>query len=171
MLRVFKVILFVVFTSFGYTQNTSSIDFIIKNLGLNVDGYFNTYDINVEFSPESELLNITGKITVSSIKTGIDSRDEHLLKEDYFDVETYKYITLQSTSISKKSDTEYSVGANLTIKGKTKQITIPVTVKRTDKGYKIASSFQINRRDYGVGGGSLVMSKTVKIKVTYFQEI
>ncbi|WP_422106563.1 YceI family protein [Winogradskyella sp.] len=171
MLRFFKVILLTICTSFGYSQNASSIDFVIKNLGVNVDGHFNTFDIIAEFNPESELTNISGKIAVSSIKTGIESRDEHLLKDDYFDIENHAYITLRSISISKTSDTVYSVKADLSIKGKTKQITIPVTVQSVDETYKITSSFKINRRDFDVGGGSFVMGKTVKIQVTYFQEM
>ena len=170
MLRFFNLILCVVITSFAYTQNTSSIDFIIKNLGVNVDGHFNTFTINAAFNADAELTNVSGEITVASIKTGIESRDEHLLKDDYFDVENHPLITLKSRSISKLSDTEYSVIAELTIKGKTKEITIPVLVQRTDSKYKIAASFAINRRDFDVGGGSFVMSKTVKIEVTHFQD-
>ncbi|WP_299519755.1 YceI family protein [Winogradskyella sp.] len=171
MLRFLFVTLLVVFTSLSHTQNTSSIDFIIKNLGVNVDGHFNTFDIDAEFNTASELLSISGKITVSSIKTGIESRDEHLLKEDYFDVENHEFITLNSTSISKESDSEYSVDAILTIKGKTKEITIPVTVLNVNNKHKIMASFEINRRDFDVGGGSLIMSKNVKIKVTHSQDI
>ncbi len=171
MLRFFKVILLVVVTSLCQAQNNSSIDFVIKNLGVNVDGHFNTFSITVNFDSENRLENITGIIDANSIETGIDSRDEHLLEEDYFDTASHKYISLRSNTISKKSDSEYSIEADLTIKGKTKQITIPLTVQNVGNNYKITSSFEINRRDFDVGGGSFVMSKTVKIKVIHYQEI
>ena len=149
----------------------SSIDFIIKNLGVNVDGHFNTFTINAELGSDGALQNIVGKITASSIETGIDSRDEHLLEEDYFYVEKHKYITLKSTSITKTSSSKYTVKATLSIKGKTKSITIPVMIQKADGSYKITSVFEINRRDFGVGGGSFVMSKTVKIYVTHYQKL
>ena len=144
---------------------------MIKNLGINVDGNFEIFTINAEIGDNSELKNLNGKITASSIKTGIDSRDEHLIEEDYFDVENHKYITLKSKTISKISENIYSVEANLNIKGITKIITFKATLEKVNNKHKITSNFEINRKDFNVGGGSFVMSKTVKIKVVYYQDI
>ena len=160
------------FPSFGLCQNTSSIDFVIKNLGINVDGYFNTFSIVTKFNERTlELEQISGSIDVSTIKTGIDSRDQHLLEEDYFNVATYKQITLTSTSVTKVSDTQYMVKAHLKIKGITKQLNLKVDVVKTNGSYKIASTFQIDRKDFKVGGSSFVMGKTVKINVIYYQRV
>ena len=165
---VLALLLCLSFTSFA---QKSSVDFEIKNVGITVDGHFNTFTINAELGSNAELKTISGKITASSIETGIDSRDEHLLEEDYFDVEKHKYITLKSTLINKKSESKYTIKADLSIKGKTKSVTIPVAVQKLDGSYKITSNFEINRRDFDVGGGSFVMSKTVKICVTHYQEL
>ena len=155
---------------FGFSQNSSSIDFVIKNLGINVDGHFNTFTISPELSSDGKLTGISGKITVSSIKTGIDSRDEHLLEEDYFDTKNHKFIQLKSTSVKKSTSNSYTVKANLTIKGTTKAIEIKVIVDKSSDNYKIKSSFEINRKDFDVGGGSFVMSKTVKINVIHYEK-
>ncbi len=171
MLRFYLSLFFCCSLSFGFSQANSSIDFIIRNLGVNVDGHFNTFTINADFDKEEKLLNIKGKIKVASIETGIDSRDEHLLKEDYFDVDNHEYIKVESKSISKTSKNNYSVKVKLIIKGTTKEITIPVEVFKLSKGYKIKSNFEINRRDFDVGGGSMVMSKTVKIDVIHYQNL
>ena len=158
--------------STGFSQNTSSINFVIKNLGVNVDGHFNTFSVSTKFSDSSsELESISGSISVSSIKTGIDSRDEHLLDEDYFNEEKHKLITLKSESVTKISEMQYKVKANLKIKGITKQITIMVAVVKTNGKNKIASTFEINRKDFNVGGGSFVMSKTVKINVIHYEKL
>lgn len=162
-------IFFCVF-SFGFSQNNSSIDFEIKNLGINVDGHFNTFTIKTKFNSEAELIAISSKIEAVSIKTGIDSRDEHLLEEDYFDTENHKYIQLKSTNVKKSTSDSYIVKANLTIKGTIKAIEIKVTVDKGSDNYKIKSSFEINRKDFDVGGGSFVMSKTVKINVIHYEK-
>ncbi len=159
------------FSAFGFSQNNSSIDFTIKNLGVNVDGHFTTFTINAEFDTNNELKKLSGKITASSIKTGIDNRDEHLLEEDYFDVVNHQYILLESTAITKESLNKYNVKANITLKGKTQSITIPVITRQEKSMHKITSYFEINRKDFDVGGGSFVMSKTVKIHVTHYQEL
>ena len=158
--------------SFGFSQNSSTITFVIKNLGVNVDGYFNSFSVTTKFNEStSDLERISGSIRVASIKTGIDSRDEHLLEEDYFNAEKYELITLTSESVNKVSDGQYKVKANLKIKGITKPITINVDVQKTDDSYKITSTFEINRKDYKVGGSSFVMSKTVKINVRQYQKL
>ncbi|WP_179021387.1 YceI family protein [Winogradskyella forsetii] len=159
------------FSIFAVAQNTSSIDFEIKNLGINVDGHFNTFSITAEFDEaNSELESLSGTIKVSSIKTGIDNRDEHLKEEEYFDVTNHKQITLKSESITKLSDNQYKVKANLTIKGISKEINIKVNVAEVDNSYKISSNFELDRRDFKVGGGSFIMSDTVKISVVHFQD-
>ena len=171
MLRLVQVLLFVAFSFFANTQDNASISFTIKNLGVNVDGHFNTFSINATFNSESDLISVFGKIDVASIETGIDSRDAHLLKEDYFHQEKFKYITLKSTFIKKKDYKNYHIIANLTIKGKTKEIKLPITVDVKNNKAKVFASFEINRRDFNVGGGSFVMSKKVKIQVTHYQKI
>ncbi|WP_282042095.1 YceI family protein [Winogradskyella flava] len=170
-MKIRFVVAFLVCLSLTGFAQKSSVDFEIKNVGITVDGHFNTFVINVELGSNAELKTISGKITASSIETGIDSRDEHLLEEDYFHVEKHKYITLKSTSITKTSPSKYSVKATLSIKGKTKNITIPVMIQKVDGGHKFTSDFEINRRDFDVGGGSFVMSKTVKIYVTHYQKL
>lgn len=166
------LILFVCLFCFGAANaQDSNIDFTIKNLGINVDGHFNEFIISVDFNSEDKLNTLLSIIEVSSIETGIESRDEHILEEDYFDVKNHATITLKSTAIKEVKLNNYEVTAVLTIKGKTKQIVIPITVERLNDKYKISSYFEINRKDFDVGGGSFVMSKTVKINVIYYQEI
>jgi polyisoprenoid-binding protein YceI len=158
--------------SIGFSQNASSINFVIKNLGINVDGHFNSFSVTTKFNEStSDLERISGSINVASIKTGIDSRDEHLLEEDYFNAGIYKQITLASESVTKVSETRYKVEALLTIKGITKPITIKIDVVKTNDGYKISSAFEIDRKDFKVGGSSFVMSKTVKVNVIHYQKV
>ncbi len=157
--------------SVGFSQSKSSINFEIRNFGINVDGHFNTFNIETDFNTKQELIGIKAEIGVASIETGIESRDEHLLKADYFDAENNEYIILKSKTINKKSDTTYEVISNLTIKGKTKEIRIKVNYDKMNNPYKITSNFELNRRDFGVGGGSLVMSNTVNINVIYHHNL
>jgi len=159
------------YLSVGFSQSKSSIDFVIRNFGINVDGHFNTFNIETDFNAKGELIGVKSKIKVASIETGIESRDEHLLNADYFDDENHEYIILKSKTISKKSDTVYELVSNITIKGKTKEKRIKVNCNKINSQYKITANFEINRRDFNVGGGSLVMSNTVKIDVNYYHNL
>lgn len=155
----------------GFSQNKSSVEFVIRNVGIGVDGHFNTFSIETDFDENGELLSLSGEIKVSSIETGIESRDEHLLKADYFDVKNHENITLVSEAVTIKSENVFSIVANLTIKGKTEQISVIVNRYKIDNQYKITSNFKINRRTFEVGGRSLVMSNTVKINVVHYHNL
>lgn len=171
MLRKIVAIFSFFYSVLGFAQSGSSIDFVIKNLGINVDGNFNEFSISAEFNSAGDLEQISSQIKVASITTGIESRDAHILEEDYFYVKKHEFITLKSTAINRLENQSYTVDANLTIKGITKRVKVPVEVKKLSEGYEIKSNFEINRRDFNIGGGSFVMGKIVKIRVDHYQEL
>ena len=148
-------------------KTETSVNFKIKNFGVNVDGQFEDVSVIALFNSERELTGISATIKVESITTGMESRDKHILKEDFFDVKKHKNIVLKTINIKKESLENYLVTVNLTIKNISKQITIPIQFKKTDKGFVFNSNFDINRKDYNVGGSSLVLGKTVKISVKH----
>lgn len=158
-------------SSFGFSQNKSNINFIIKNVGIGVDGHFENINIETGFDTKGKLVHIKGVIQVASIKTGIDSRDEHLLNDDYFNAKNYKNISLVSKTIAPIDNGIFNVVATLTIKGKSKDIRIVVHCIRVDNQYKITSNFEINRSHFDVGARSLVLSNTVKIKALHFHKL
>ncbi len=78
---------------------------------------------------------------------------------------------MEGTAINKKTDNVYKVIANLSIKGITKEISITVNIEKTSDGYKVSSKFEINRKDFKVGGSSFVLNKTAKINVIHYQKL
>ena len=149
------------------TKETSKVEFKIKNFGINVDGHFGTVSISPVFNSEHELTDLSAAIKVSSIITGMEGRDAHILKEDFFDEPNYKTISLTSTKTVKVSSNSFQVDANLTIKDITKKVSIPISLSTQNDVITITSDFEINRIDYGVGGRSLILGKTVKIYVKH----
>ena len=140
----------------------SSINFMIKNFGVNVDGHFEVNSISAKFNASLE---------VKSITTGMQSRDKHLLEEDYFNVGKFTEIVFETVDIKKESAQSYILTANLYIKGIKKKISIPIYVEQATNSHLIKSDFEINRKDFDVGKGSLVLGKTVKISVKHVQNM
>jgi len=146
----------------------TNIDFKIKNLGVYVKGTFTEAAVSSNFNTDSlEGSYINAIIKVNSIYTKNKKRDAHLLKDDFFDAVKYPEIKLTSTKIEKISENNYKLFANLTIKNKTKSIEIPLDIQGNDKSLMIRSSFNLNRRDYNVGGSSWILSNTVKVIIIY----
>lgn len=141
-----------------------AVSFSIKNFALNTKGTLGGLKGSINWSPANlgtASLNVT--VDAGSINTGVDSRDAHLKKEEYFDVAKYPVISFASVEITAGADGAYKASGNLTIKGVTKVISFPFTAKQEGSGYLFEGSFTINRRDYGVGGSSLVLSDEVKV--------
>ena len=166
-ITIFFWLLFANTAVFAQTNNTT-IDFKIKNIGMYVKGTFSEATISTNFDTDNISKSfIKATINVKSINTKNKKRDKHLLEDDYFDGNKYQQIKLQSTKIEKTGIHTYKLTGKLTIKKTTKTITFPITVNKNAKGTTINASFDLNRRDYGVGGRSWVMSNTVKIQVTH----
>lgn len=146
----------------------TKVDFKIKNLGLYVDGNFSEAVFNGNFNREDLIhSNFTVHINVNSLSTGNKKRDGHLFKEEYFDVEKYKAITFTSTKIENVSENKYNLTGTLTIKSTTKSIVIPLEIMEHGESLIIKSQFQLNRRDYGVGGNLWILSDIVNAQITY----
>jgi len=149
-------------------KTETKVDFKIKNFGVDVKGSFSEVDIVSYFDPSNiDDSYINAIIKVSSINTGNVKRDEHLFKEDFFDVDNFKYIKLESSKIEKISETSYILEGELTIKNTSKLISIPLELTENDDSLLIKSNFIIKRKDYSVGGNTWVLGNNVKIMVVY----
>lgn len=144
----------------------SSVTFKIKNAGIGVDGSFKGFQGTVNFNPD-DLSSSKFNVSVESktIDTDNKTRDNHLREDEYFDVEKYPNISMKSTKIEKVSENKYKATFDLTLKGKTKSVSFPFSYTKTSTGYKLNGSFEIDRRDYNVGGSSWILSDDVKIVV------
>lgn len=137
----------------------SSVKFKIKNFGFNtVTGSFKGLQGTIKFTPENlpaSSLDVT--INAKSVNTGINMRDNHLRKEEYFDVNKYPVIHFVSSRIttSSKSGTFFIYG-KLTIKNVTREISFPFTAIPQEGGYLFNGEFKINRIDFRVGESSSV---------------
>lgn len=146
----------------------SEVKFTIKNFSLNTSGSLNGLKGTINFDPadfSNSSFNVS--VDVSTINTGIDARDNHLKKEDYFDVERYPVISFISTNIT-GSQNDYNVTGKLTIKGTAKTISFPFTIQNQDNGIILSGEFSINRKDFNIGGGSAVLGNNVNVSLKVF---
>jgi polyisoprenoid-binding protein YceI len=149
-------------------KTASSISFKIKNFGFNVAGNFNEFVTDSNFNTNNvEEIFFNVKIEVKSIFTDSEARDKHLLNSDYFDVDTYPNIVFESNSIKKISASKYELEGVITMKGIQKRIETVLDVSSSKTSVTILASFSLNRKDFGIGGNSLVLAKEVNIKMKY----
>ncbi len=146
----------------------STVKFVISNLGFDVDGTFKGLKGKIVFDaanlPASNF-NIT--VQASTVDTENSTRDKHLRGEDYFHVQSYPVIQIQSVKIAKSVKEGYYVFfGKLTIRNVTKDISFPFTATAEAGAYRFKGQFAIKRRDFGVGGKNTISNDlTVKLDV------
>jgi polyisoprenoid-binding protein YceI len=95
-------------------------------------------------------------VETDSIDTRNKNRDKDLKGPDFFDAKQFSTLTFKSTSVTKTGDTTLNVTGDLTVKGVTKSITVPIEITGTGKGMQgetrtgFRAEFKINRNDYGM---------------------
>ena len=164
------LILVAIFYSFSQTAwdaKTASVAFKIKNGPVTVDGTFAGLISKINFDAKNYAKgSIEASVKSNSVNTGIDLRDNHLKKVEYFNTAKYPKITLKSVSFSKKKDGSFIGIFNLTIKATTKEVSIPFTYKEENKKSTFKGSFSINRLEYKLGGDSWTMADNVNISIS-----
>lgn len=146
----------------------SAVKFTIKNFGINTGGSFKGLDGTIEFDKDNaDKTNFSMSVDANTVNTDNDSRDSHLRKAEYFDVANFPRITFKSDKVSGKGSKMTATG-QLTIKGVSKNISIPFTATPKDDGFLFEGGFQINRRDFKVGGNSVVLGDNVTVSLSVF---
>ncbi|HEY1641390.1 MAG TPA: YceI family protein [Streptosporangiaceae bacterium] len=166
----------------GYVTGTWSIDPVHSEVGFSVRhmmvskvrGRFTEFSGEIVTAENPADSSVTAEISLASINTGNEQRDEHIRSADFFEVETHPTMTYRSTGVT-VSDGDFAVEGELTLKGVTKSIPLhlelngfgPDPFGGTRAGF--TATTEINRRDFNVSfsapmeGGGVVVSDKITI--------
>lgn len=139
----------------------SVIGFSIRHFEISlVRGRFKEFNSTIHYDA-SDVTKSTVEFTakVESIDTGVAGRDNHLRNADFFEVAKFPEMTFKSTKVEKKGK-GYVLHGDFTLKGVTKQISLPFNLvgaikdNRGNFRFGVAAETKINRRDYGITWGA-----------------
>jgi len=88
-------------------------------------------------------------IEARSIDTDNARRDRHLRSEDFLFVEQYPTLTFVSTAITGAGST-YTVQGDLTMRGVTQRLSIPVTVEQHQHDVVVRGHVSLSRKAFGI---------------------
>jgi polyisoprenoid-binding protein YceI len=157
----------------------SEAGFQVRHLVSSVRGSFGKFEgaiVTDAARPGSSSVEFA--LEVASIDTGVADRDKHLRSADFFDAVQFPRIVFKSTSIKPTGKDTFDVTGNLTMRGVTRQITLPVTFLGSAKdpwgndkaGFETAIT--LNRKDYGINWnkaldqGGFLLSDDVKVSIS-----
>jgi polyisoprenoid-binding protein YceI len=159
----------------------TGIYFEIDHLELSkVTGRFNKFSGKIrEDGKDLTKSSVQFSAEIASIDTGVAERDAHLRTAEYFDAAKFPTLEFKSAKIE-KSKNGYVATGDLTIRGKTKRVSIPfrhfgpATLTVGDMSTRIGvvcDPIVIRRSDFGVGGdfklpdGRLGASDEVTVRI------
>ncbi|MGY5763974.1 YceI family protein [Brachybacterium sp. DNPG3] len=142
-----------------------------------VRGAFNDIAGIAEFTDAgTEGATVSVTVQMASIDTRNTQRDEHLRGADFFDVENHPEMTFISHSLEEVDENGYIVTGDLTIMGKTRNISIPLRFMgiNTDPFGFVRAGFEgtrrLDRRDWGItynaplAGGGLLIGDRIQLE-------
>lgn len=126
------------------------------------EGSFRDFKANIHYDQrEPAKSRVDFEVKAASVDTKNDNRDGTLRSEDFFHVAKHDKITFRSVRVVPRSKDVADVTGDLTIRGVTKRITVPVRLLGLSKQGKseragFETAFKIDRRAFGVTGGRWV---------------
>jgi polyisoprenoid-binding protein YceI len=153
--------------------NHSTIGFSVAIFGMSeVTGKFSDFTGRIVVPDEQDLTKATVDIVIktASIDTGVEDRDKHLRTADFFDAPSHPEITFKSKKVQKMG-TNWAVTGDFTMRGVSKELTIPFQLTGHDKTIGARTSFPLNRKDYGVSwsrvmdDGSVFVADQVTVEI------
>jgi polyisoprenoid-binding protein YceI len=144
----------------------SRIGFTFKQMNVPVEGGFPKFTANVAFdaaSPEAGKAEI--EVDLGSIDTGSTDGDTEAKRKPWFNVESFPKAKFVSTSVKRIGPDRLDVSGTLMIKGRSRDVTVPVTMKREAGGTAFEGAFPLLRLQYAIGDGPWADTDTVADEV------
>ena len=155
-----------------YTQapGAGSLTFAFVQAGAESQGAFKQFAAELTWDaarPAAGSLKVT--VQTGSLDTQDKDRDDALRGSDLFDSKQYPAAQFAADSFAKRANGGLEAVGKLTLRGVTRDLRLPVTVKVSATGVELSGEVTIKRLDYGVGQGEWKSTEWVgdEVKLQY----
>ena len=150
----------------GFVPGTSEITFLSKQIVVELQGSFNKFDGDIVFKP-ADLNASTARIEVdlASIDLGAPDSENEVKGKDWFQVASFPKGVFQSTQIRAKGPDHFEAVGKFTLKGITRDLVVPVTLKHVGAQTVAEGGFTMKRTDFNIGQGVWADPEAVAIDV------
>lgn len=157
--------------SYSFNQASSKVEYTGAKVTGKHDGTIGTFNGNVQLvDGDPTKSSVTVDLDLRSITSDNEKLTRHLKSGDFFDVEKFPKGSFKSTAIKAggEGNATHTVSGNLELRGVTKQVTFPATIK-VGENVQVNAEFAINRKDFGInyaGMANDLIKDEVLIKLT-----
>lgn len=153
-------------------KEDSHVGFSIYKWGvIKEEGRFRDFEGTIDYNPDDPAAtSVRMTIRAASIDSRNEGRDRALRSEEFFNVSKHPTLSFESTRVVSHEGNSLRIEGNLTMRGVTRRIVVPVQVLGvshagselgTIAGFE--SQFTVNREDFRIGEGWAVIGKEATI--------
>jgi polyisoprenoid-binding protein YceI len=132
----------------------STVTAVSKQMNVPVDGKFKKFIAVIDFNaakPETSKANL--EIDIASFDLGDPEFNKEVLKKEWFNAAQFPKATFVSTAIKAGAGGKFDVSGKLSIKGKTADVSFPLTVKTEGANQVFDGALPIKRLTFNIGEG------------------
>lgn len=136
----------------------SNVTIVFKQMNVPVEAKFKQFTPLIDFnSAQPEASKASVDIAIPSFDLGDPEYNKEVLKKEWFNAQQFPKASFVTSSIKASAGapagSKYDVAGKLTIKGKTTDVSFPLTVKKEGGAQVFNGSLPIKRLTYNIGEG------------------
>jgi polyisoprenoid-binding protein YceI len=144
----------------------SRLSFSGTQVGSTFTGKFSRFDATIDFDPAKPAAgHVVVTVDLTSAGTDDTQRDEALPQSDWFDTAKFPQARFEASGFLAKGGNAFEAPGTLTLRGVSKQLTLPFTLTASGDSAHAVGHVQIVRTDFGVGQGEWKSGDTVGLQV------
>jgi polyisoprenoid-binding protein YceI len=132
----------------------SSVSAVFKQMNVPVESKFKKFSAAIDYdAAKPDLAKASVEIDTASLDVGDPDMNKEVAKKEWFNAAQFPKATFVSSAIKPTAPGKLSVAGKLTIKGKSTDVTFPLSVK-TEAGKQVfEGALPIKRLTYSIGEG------------------
>lgn len=125
-----------------------------KQMNVPTEGNFKKFSAQIDFDPARPSAG-SAKLTIdtASYDLGDESYNQQVRGKDWFNAAQFPNATFVSSAIAPAGGNQFKVSGTLTIKGKSGNVTVPVTVTQQGATQTFDGTLPIKRSQFDIGSG------------------
>jgi polyisoprenoid-binding protein YceI len=132
----------------------SGVSAVFKQLSVPVEAKFKKFNAQIDFDnakPEASKASV--EIDITSFDLGDPEYNKEVLKKEWFNAAQFPKANFVSSSMKAGANGKFDVSGKLTIKGRTADVSFPLSIKKEGSNQVFEGALPIKRLVFNIGEG------------------
>lgn len=132
----------------------STLSFVSRQMNVPVEGQFKSFRGKLAFDPaRPAAARAELEIDLASIDAGSKDANDEVASKAWFNTRDFPVARFVATSVKPLGGNRFEVAGKMTLKGRTQDLTTPVTLRQEGNSAIFEGSLMLKRADYAIGDG------------------